>query len=150
MTNSKLSFNLMCESFEPLSAEEQISFFRLAKEGDDKSRERLILSNLRLVVSIARRYSTVSLSVSYDDLIQSGFMGILKALDTYSCDFGTKFSTHAAYWIKKEILKVLRNAGRPINFPEHFSDSLRRFITAKNFTRRIWSGIIFRGTFGGS
>jgi RNA polymerase sporulation-specific sigma factor len=90
----------------PLSKEEEKRCFELSRQGDIKARERLIEHNLRLVAHIVRKYYTTSKNT--EDLISVGTIGLVKAVDTYNIDNGTRFATYAAKCIQNEILMSFR------------------------------------------
>ena len=91
----------------PLSAEEEAECFRLMKEGDEKAREKLILHNLRLVAHIVKKYYTSS--DSQDDLISIGTIGLIKAIDSFNIENGTRFATYAGKCLQNEILMYFRS-----------------------------------------
>ena len=97
------------------SGEEQIELARKAKEGDSKSRDRLVTSNLRFVITCAKKY--VGQGVPLIDLIEAGNMGLLMAIDNYDPDRGYKFLSFAVWYIRREILKEIYNTGRTIRYP---------------------------------
>lgn len=98
-----------------LTLEEERDLARKTSKGDSSSRSKLIESNLRLVVSIARKYQNMGLSLP--DLVQEGNIGLIKAVDTYDMKRGTKFSTHAFYLIRGSITRAIANKGRTIRIP---------------------------------
>ena len=97
------------------SGEEQIELARKAKEGDSKSRDKLVTSNLRFVITCAKKY--VGQGVPLIDLIEAGNMGLLMAIDNYDPDRGYKFLSFAVWYIRREILKEIYNTGRTIRYP---------------------------------
>lgn len=90
----------------PLSPEEELEAFKLAREGNEDARQKLILHNLRLVSHIVRKY--YSTSPDSEDLVSIGVIGLVKAIDTFKIDSGTKFATYAARCIQNEILMNFR------------------------------------------
>ena len=90
----------------PLSAEEESEAFKLARDGDENARQKLILHNLRLVSHIVRKY--YSAAPDSEDLVSIGIIGLVKAVDTFKIDSGTKFATYAARCIQNEILMNFR------------------------------------------
>lgn len=88
------------------------------------ARERLVLSNIRLVVSIARRYPTNGMELS--DLIQEGVIGLMRAADKYDHTLGYKFSTYASWWIRQAITRGMADRGRLIRLPVHFAEQVAR------------------------
>ncbi len=111
-----------------LTHQEELTLGRNIQEGNaeaKKSRERLINANLRLVISIAKRY--VGQGVSFMDLIQEGNLGLIKAADKFDYRKGFKFSTYATWWIRQAVLRAIANTSRTIRIPVHMSDKIRAF-----------------------
>lgn len=107
-----------------LSAEEEQVIGRAIKEGDQKAKQTLIESNLRLVVSIAKKY--VHSGVDFLDLIQDGNTGLMKAVDKFNVDLGYKFSTYASWWIRQAIERSIMDTGRLIRRPVYMEEALRK------------------------
>jgi RNA polymerase primary sigma factor len=99
-----------------LTRSEEVRLAKRAEEGDAGARQRLIESNLRLVVTIAKDYQ--GRGVELLDLIQEGTLGLMRAVDRYDWRRGTKFSTYAAWWIRNGIFQAVANDARPIRLPE--------------------------------
>lgn len=97
------------------NSEEQIELARKAKSGDDIARDKLILSNLRFVVTCAKKY--VGQGVSLIDLINSGNLGLIQAIENYDPDRGYHFISFAVWYIRREIIKAIYNTGRTIRYP---------------------------------
>ena len=97
------------------SGEEQKELARSAKSGDNKARNKLINSNLRFVITCAKQY--VGQGVPLIDLIQSGMLGLILAVNNYDPDKGYKFLTFAVWYIRRELLKAIYNTGRTIRYP---------------------------------
>ena len=102
-------------SYKIYSGEEQIELAREAKRGNNKSRDKLITSNLRFVITCAKKY--VNQGVPLIDLIQSGLYGLCLAIDNYDPDRGYKFLSFAVWYIRREIIRSLYNTGRTIRYP---------------------------------
>lgn len=100
-----------------LSREEEIKVAEAMTKGDLKAKEILINHNLRLVVSIAKKY--IGRGLSFLDLIQEGNLGLIKAVDKYEVEKGFKFSTYATYWIKQSISRAIMDQTRNIRIPIH-------------------------------
>ena len=111
--------------FPLLSPSEEIRLARLAKQGDPAARRRLIISNLRLVVSIAKKYLYFGLPLL--DLIEEGNLGLMKAVDRYDPERGCKFSTYATWWIRQAVTRSLSNHGRTVRIPVYITDNVSRY-----------------------
>jgi RNA polymerase primary sigma factor len=107
-----------------LTAAEEVSLAKALERGDIRARKRLIESNLRLVVSIARRYSGRGLS--FLDLIQEGNVGLMKAVERYDWRLGHRFSTYATWWIRQAVTRALADQGRTIRVPAQVVDTINR------------------------
>lgn len=107
-----------------LTAEEEIALTRKARAGDAKARQRLIESNMRLVINIARSYR--SRLIPLEDLIQEGAIGLMHAVERYDPDKGFRLSTYATHWIRQAIGRAIDNKSKAIRVPSHVSQSLRR------------------------
>jgi RNA polymerase primary sigma factor len=107
-----------------LTAAEEVSLAKALERGDMRARKRLIESNLRLVVSIARRYSGRGLS--FLDLIQEGNVGLMKAVERYDWRLGHRFSTYATWWIRQAVTRALADQGRTIRVPAQVVDTINR------------------------
>jgi len=103
------------EKFPLLTAEEEKKLARLAEKGDKEARDRLILSNVRLVVSIARNY--LQYGMPFDDLVQEGIIGLIKAVDRFDWRKGYKLSTYATWWIRQAIQRYVYRERSLLNYP---------------------------------
>lgn len=111
-----------------LSAEEEVHYARLAQKGDDAARKRMIESNLRLVVKIARRY--MNRGLAFLDLIEEGNLGLIHAVEKYDPERGFRFSTYATWWIRQTIERGLMNQTRTIRLPIHVVKELNAYLRA--------------------
>ena len=107
-----------------LSAEEEQTLARAARAGDADARRRLSEANLRLVVSVAKRYAGRGLP--FLDLIQEGNLGLMKAAEKFEPDRGVKFSTYATGWIRQSITRAIADQGRTIRIPVHLVEHINR------------------------
>lgn len=109
-----------------LTAEEERMLARRISEGDMAARDRMIESNLRLVVKIAKRY--MNRGLPFLDLIEEGNMGLIKAVERFKLSKECRFSTYATWWIRQSIERALVNQSRTIRLPVHVSDDINKFI----------------------
>ena len=114
---------------ELLSHKEEVDLGRRARTGDREARRRLVEKNLRLTVSVAKKYRGQGLP--FEDLIQEGNIGLIKAADKYDPEKGTRFSTHATWWIRQSIQRALGDKGREIRLPAHMNEKLRKIRKAQ-------------------
>lgn len=110
--------------YKMLTQEEEIYFAKRVKQGDKKAEEALIGANLRLVCSLAKHYEGCGLS--YQDLIQEGNIGLLKAIKKYDYSKGFRFSTYAAWWIKQCLSRAVADYGRTIKIPAHIVEDVNK------------------------
>ena len=119
-----------------LTAAEEVSLAKAYERGDPRARRRLIEANLRLVVSIARRYSGRGLS--FLDLIQDGNVGLMKAVERYDWRLGHRFSTYATWWIRQAVTRGLADHGRTIRVPAQVVDTINRMSRVeRQLTQRL-------------
>ncbi|MFH1996778.1 MAG: sigma-70 family RNA polymerase sigma factor [Candidatus Omnitrophota bacterium] len=108
-----------------LTAEEEREVAERIMKGDAKARQKMIQSNLRLVINIAKKYSY--LGVSMMDLIEEGNLGLMKAVEKYNPRKGYRFSTYAAWWIKQYITRAIANQGKTVRIPVYVIELMLRF-----------------------
>jgi RNA polymerase nonessential primary-like sigma factor len=111
-----------------LTAEEEVYYSRLVQQGDEAGRKRMIESNLRLVVKIARRY--MNRGMAFLDLIEEGNLGLIRAVEKFDPERGFRFSTYATWWIRQTIERAIMNQTRTIRLPIHVVKEINIYLRA--------------------
>jgi RNA polymerase primary sigma factor len=117
-----------------LTAEEEVRLARRIARGDKQAKDTLTEANLRLVVSIARRYSVPGVSLS--DLIQEGCLGLIRAVEKYDPERGFRFSTYATWWIRRSITRAIVSQGRTIRIPVYIAETMQKVMKGYNSLRQ--------------
>ncbi len=108
-----------------LSAEEEVTLARRVQKGEQEARDSMIRANLRLVISIAKRY--VNLGIPLSDLIEEGNIGLMRSVDKFDPEKGYRFSTYAAWWIKQGISRAIIDQGKMIRVPVYMNEEIVRY-----------------------
>ncbi len=117
-----------------LTHQEEIDLSKRVKRGDNAARKRLIEKNLKLVVSIAKK--SRGRGLSFEDLIQEGNIGLMKAVEKFDPDRGFRFATYATWWIRQAVQRAVADKGRTIRVPIHISEKIRKMARTYN---ELWA-----------
>ena len=118
-------------NYSQLTADEEKELAYRIKKGDNEAKEELIVHNLKLVVSIAKRYNGVIKTLEFMDIIQAGNMGLMKAVEKFNPELNYKFSTYATWWIRQAIVRLMSDQGRVIRVPVHALETYSRINKAR-------------------
>jgi RNA polymerase primary sigma factor len=113
-----------------LTHQQEIDLSKRAKQGDEAARKKLIEKNLRLVVSVAKK--SRGRGLSFEDLIQEGNIGLMKAVGKFDSDRGFRFSTYATWWIRQAVQRAVADKGRTIRVPVHVSEKIHKMARTYN------------------
>jgi RNA polymerase primary sigma factor len=113
-----------------LTHRQEVALSRRAKAGDERARQELIEKNLKLVVSVAKKYRGYGLP--FEDLIQEGNIGLMKAVEKFDPERGFRLSTYVTWWIRQAIQRAVADKSRPIRVPTHMGDKIRKMVSTQN------------------
>jgi RNA polymerase primary sigma factor len=113
-----------------LAKEEELTLARQARAGDEDTRRRLVEKNLRLVVSVAKRYRGMGLP--FEELIQEGNIGLMTAVERFDPEMGDRFSTYATWWVRQAIGRAIADKGRVVRLPVHAGEKARKTARVRN------------------
>lgn len=120
-----------------LTRKEEIALARKAGAGDEEARKKLILSNLKLVIAIAKSYS--SYGVPFLDLVEEGNLGLIKAVSRFDPEKGFRFSTYSSWWIKQSIVRAISDYSRTIRIPIHIFHAMKNYVKMEKKIKNLSS-----------
>lgn len=118
-----------------LNAREEVILAERARGGDPRARQAMMEANIRLVMSVARRYTCKSLT--FEDLVQEGILGLLEAINKFDGTLGNRFSTYATYWIRQSIVRAIEKQDRLIRLPVYGCDAVRKVERAERLLSEV-------------
>ncbi len=113
-----------------LTHRQEVTLSQKARSGDKRARRKLIEKNLRLVVSVAKKYRGMGLA--FEDLIQEGNIGLMKAVDRFDPELGNRFSTYATWWVRQAVQRAVADKGRTVRVPVHMGEKLRKLARSRD------------------
>lgn len=133
--DSKALFMQYCPNPKKLTEQNEIDLAKRVEEGDKDAVKEMVEANLKLVISIARKYNANTMT--QDDLIQEGALGLITAVEKYDWRKGVRFGTHATWWIRQAILRAISNQDRIIRLPVHMCESISKLTKSQKKLREI-------------
>ena len=135
MDNSLKTYLEQMGAIPMLNVREELHLTKLAFEGDEEAKSKLIQANLRLVVSIAKKYTYSGMELL--DLIQEGNLGLMKAVEKFEYKRGHRFSTYATWWIRQAVTRAIADTGRTVRLPVHLVETINKiFQNIKDFVQK--------------
>jgi RNA polymerase primary sigma factor len=131
-------YNVDAKKHPLLSADQEVELGRRIEAGDQEARNRFVEANLRLVLYVAKEYANATRSLAFDDLVQEGTIGLMKAVKGWDYRRGFRFSTYAVDWIRREIQNAIADKDQMIRVPIHLSELVRKY---KKVDQEQWKAL---------